>query len=349
VELKAIVYIGLISSLGVYSYGQNIVARDPAISDEFREKLQSTPFIDIGSISANGAPSSLIISNPSLRLVTLNRFATEHEIRTASRSVLEAMGFSDSDLVFLSSKIDSSGYLHAIFKQVLNGVPYVGGEIRIHFSNKGTLTSIGGFAKKASYTQLAKFPVVASSTATSVLLSRTNARDKKAETPRLVYVHIPSIGEPRLAWETRITGATFFGPINDLVYVDAINGEEVQRIPQLHSAKAREIYDGANTFSHGTLARNEGGSPYGYAEVNTNYTYLGDTYDYYSAQHGRDSWDNSGGTIKGTIRFQPGLKNAYWIGGSDNRMIFGEGDGTSFGPFTNSRELVAHEFTHGVT
>ncbi|MBJ8192682.1 M4 family metallopeptidase, partial [Bacillus cereus] len=38
--------------------------------------------------------------------------------------------------------------------------------------------------------------------------------------------------------------------------------------------------------------------------------------------------------------------NAHWGG---THMLYGDGDGTLFAPFSSDLEIVAHELTHGVT
>ncbi len=80
-------------------------------------------------------------------------------------------------------------------------------------------------------------------------------------------------------------------------------------------------------------------------------------FDYYWTVHGRNSLDGNGmdliSSIRGTYWRQPGpngdLKkwnNAVWVG---TQMIYGDGDGVSFSPLSAALDVVAHEFTHGIT
>src|SRR5262249_2520866 len=72
--------------------------------------------------------------------------------------------------------------------------------------------------------------------------------------------------------------------------------------------------------------------------------YFGDTYDFYFTRHGRDSINNAGLVLSGTVRYcrsgEPcPYQNAYW---EANRMHFGQG-------FAAADDVCAHELTHGVT
>lgn len=65
-------------------------------------------------------------------------------------------------------------------------------------------------------------------------------------------------------------------------------------------------------------------------------------YDYLLQAHGRDSYDGNGGIMISFVHFGQGYFNAFWNGLSAN---FGDGDNN---PLT-SIDVVAHEFTHGLT
>lgn len=50
--------------------------------------------------------------------------------------------------------------------------------------------------------------------------------------------------------------------------------------------------------------------------------------------------------VPGTVRYDYHYNNAFWNGA---QMVFGDGDGTLFKPFTCCIEIVGHERQHGVT
>ncbi len=84
------------------------------------------------------------------------------------------------------------------------------------------------------------------------------------------------------------------------------------------------------------------------------------TYDYYLNVHGRNGIDGSGGPGVTTAAAATGTSlitsrvhfgtsgrynNAFWY---NNRMSYGDGDGTTFTPLTTI-DICGHEMTHGVT
>jgi len=68
------------------------------------------------------------------------------------------------------------------------------------------------------------------------------------------------------------------------------------------------------------------------------------TYNYFKTTHNRDSIDNKGMNVNGLIHMGGG-DDAFWNGTSVN---FGDG-ATNFKPLAGGLDVVAHEFTHGVT
>lgn len=80
-------------------------------------------------------------------------------------------------------------------------------------------------------------------------------------------------------------------------------------------------------------------------------------YNYYWTVHGRNSLDDRGmdmlSSVHGTYWMQPGpggdkrkWNNAVWTGA---QMVYGDGDGVRFDSLSAGLDVVAHEFTHGIT
>jgi Zn-dependent metalloprotease len=110
----------------------------------------------------------------------------------------------------------------------------------------------------------------------------------------------------------------------------------------------RTIHTADNTQRvPGKIVRREGDPPVpGDPAVNEAYDYMGDTYDFYWQVFGRDSVDDEGLALHGTVHFDEDYDNAFWDG---QRMIYGDGDQAQFERFTKSIDVIAHELTHGVT
>jgi Thermolysin metallopeptidase, alpha-helical domain/Thermolysin metallopeptidase, catalytic domain len=73
---------------------------------------------------------------------------------------------------------------------------------------------------------------------------------------------------------------------------------------------------------------------------------MGDTFDFYWQAYGRDSIDDAGMPLIGTVHYGEDYDNAFWNG---EQMVYGDGDGEQFNRFTISIDVIGHELTHGVT
>lgn len=113
--------------------------------------------------------------------------------------------------------------------------------------------------------------------------------------------------------------------------------------PRLH----RRIHDARDLEQlPGELVRAEGAPATEDDAVNEAYDGLGDTWRLYDEVFGRNSIDDAGMDLSGTVHFGLQYENAYWDG---EQMVFGDGDGVLFNRFTVSVDVIGHELTHGVT
>jgi thermolysin len=76
------------------------------------------------------------------------------------------------------------------------------------------------------------------------------------------------------------------------------------------------------------------------------HAYAGLTYDYYARRHGRRGIDDFNGRIIAVTHGLHGYDNAFWNGFA---MFFGEGDEVTTSNNASGLDVVAHEYTHGVT
>lgn len=136
-----------------------------------------------------------------------------------------------------------------------------------------------------------------------------------------------------------------------LTHVQHLMAETWQKPAAPHTAAGghveREIYDAQNTRNlPGTLIRKEGQSGNGDVAAEEAWNYLGVTYDFFWQIYQRNSLDNQGLALLGTIHYDKEYQNAFWNG---QQMVFGDGDGEIFNRFTIAIDVVAHELAHGVT
>jgi len=109
---------------------------------------------------------------------------------------------------------------------------------------------------------------------------------------------------------------------------------------------ARAIHDAKNgTTLPGELVRSEGDPATKDAAVDEAYEYMGSTWTMFHDVYGRNSIDNAGMTLVGTVHYGQDYDNAFWDG---SQMVFGDGDGRIFNRFTIAQDVVAHELMHGV-
>lgn len=111
--------------------------------------------------------------------------------------------------------------------------------------------------------------------------------------------------------------------------------------------KRRTIFDAHNTRElPGKRVRGEGDPAVRDAAVNEAFDGAGKTYDFFRKVYGRNSVDDRGLRLDGSVHYGVRYANALWNG---RQMIYGDGDGRLFHRFTLALDVIGHELTHGVT
>jgi Zn-dependent metalloprotease len=128
----------------------------------------------------------------------------------------------------------------------------------------------------------------------------------------------------------------------------SVAGPRRRRFPTAPQGQPRRtIFDAHNDdVLPGERVRSEGQDPTGDDAVDEAYDGLGATYELYAQAYERDSIDDAGLELLGTVHYEEDYDNAYWDG---SQMVFGDGDGVSFNRFTIAIDVIGHELTHGVT
>lgn len=249
------------------------------------------------------------------------------------------------ELALVGVQEDELGKVHVRFQQTLNGLPVAGAELVVHaYAKTGKVYAVNGtFVPDEN---LPRKPVLNGVEALQQAAVEAGIISGVAlDAPRLTYV-VRENGKAYLAWTTRVSFEDEKGEHLDRIYADAITGELVTSEALIHSALYRKIYTANNgTSLPGTLLFQEGGSSSDSVAMAA-YNNLGYTYNYYKTKFNRDSIDGAGMTLIGTVHYGNRYNNAFWNG---SQMVFGDGDGTTFSPFANALDVVAHELAHGVT
>jgi Zn-dependent metalloprotease len=166
-----------------------------------------------------------------------------------------------------------------------------------------------------------------------------NATPDVREAARLALAHSKTVAEQRQAHHGR-------PPRTNSMTAPAPDASTTPATPAT-PAKDREIYDAHNgTALPGDLVRAEGAAAVADDAVNEVYDGFGWTWLLYWEVFGRDSFDNGGSALIGSVHYQKNLDNAAWDG---TEMYFGDGDGEYFKRFTLAVDVMGHELTHGVT
>jgi len=110
------------------------------------------------------------------------------------------------------------------------------------------------------------------------------------------------------------------------------------------------MFVGITTYTGGNLSKlpgtflcdeNEPTCPSGDSHAKKAHQYAIGTYNFYMAKHLRDSMDDNGMTVISTVHYKYNYANAFWDG---KQLVFGDAHG-----FPLADDVVAHEYTHGVT
>ncbi len=113
--------------------------------------------------------------------------------------------------------------------------------------------------------------------------------------------------------------------------------------PQKH----RYVYDARNGHTlPGAIVMSERKESTKDVEAREAFEGSGATHDFFYKVFGRNSIDGRGMKMVSTIHYERNFNNAMWTG---KQMVYGDGDGKLFNRFTVSKDVIGHEFAHGVT
>ena len=238
------------------------------------------------------------------------------------------------------------------YQQLYRGVPVIGGDIIVNMNANGGLLSVNG--ETSPKLSLSVTPRVAAREARDKALAavakwhhvsvnelRAGEAELSIYDPRLLS---PSTFPASLVWRLEVSAIDLL-PIREFVLVDAVSGRFVLHFNQIDSVRDRNTHDAGGTAAlPGALVCDETDGDACSSGVNAEadfaHLYAGDTYDFYSTIHGRDSLDDAGMTLISTVNWDGGIcPNAFWSG---TQMVYCLG-------LPQGDDVVGHELTHGVT
>lgn len=118
-------------------------------------------------------------------------------------------------------------------------------------------------------------------------------------------------------------------------------------VPRLHREVHNASHSDDNDLLPGALLLTEGQPAPANVEaaISECYANLGHTFDFYAQVLQRNSIDDRGLPLIGSIHFGTAYGNAFW---NSKQMVFGDGN-TFIYNFTAALDVIGHELTHGVT
>ena len=312
---------------------------EPGETLQIRERSTATGLVTFAASEGRGILVSVQANAP-----------TETRARSFVAQYGASFGVNDQSQLALQRQpvMDPLGAEHVRFQQQHNNVPVVAGEFLVHLRGSRVMAANGRMlpADRMPDTtpRIADAAAVVAARALIARQRAPQARGVRYLTPKLQILNRGMLSDgtfpSHLAWFVEAVGPK----VREYIWVDAHTGGVVLHFSQLAHARNRAIYDANDGVAlPGTLKRSEGGPATGDAEEDGLYNILGATYDYFSLQHARDSYDGTGGTMIGSVDWidpdDPfSCPNAFWNG---TQMAFCNG--------LVADDVVHHEFTHAVT
>jgi len=271
--------------------------------------------------------------------------------------------------------IDADGTEHVRFDRTYKGLPVIGGDVVMH-SRNGRFKSIS--LSQRNVLGLSVRPTLAADDA--VVMAGADFGADFAGTPERTLVVYARGGDPRLAWQVRLSNERA-----DTTYiVDAHSAGIIDRWSNRETAAAagtaKTLYsgdvalttnsvaggyelrdpsrglmrtiDGSNTRTSGQVYK-DADNLWGNYAASDKATAAADaqygaavTWDYYKNVHGRNGIAGNGQGSYSRVHYGQRYGNAYW---SDTCfcMTYGDGDGVNIGPLV-SLDITGHEMSHGV-
>lgn len=282
----------------------------------------------------------------------------------------------EKQLQFTQERRDALNGEHVTFRQVHDGLPVFGAEIRAHFRN-GELFAVNGtflpgikvrtpgigfkagtsattlsaeeaseLAIRAVLGSLAKREVAEGQPQDASGFHEEDYRDLAAVDSTLMMFRSGLVqgvaGRDYLVYKVEVRNEPV--TIREFVFVDANDGRVIDQITGIRDGLNRRAYDAMGTTAPGP---NYPGSPFwvegdpfptGTVEADNMIYASGETYNLFWNAFGRDSFDDAGATMDAIFNRGNGCPNASWNG------IF-----ISFCPGLTTDDVTAHEWGHAFT
>lgn len=246
----------------------------------------------------------------------------------------------------ISSYRNGEGRITFRFKAYVRGIPVVAKHIVVHIDE--VTRDVLGMRGRLNLEGLADIrPIINRGDAAARVAQHGLVLTDIVDDAELVFLTKPN-NVSVLSWQVEVKYGDGSAAEHDFMFFDAMTGDLNGRHAQVHRIRNRETFDAmGGRHEDSTLLRTEDSEFSGTPCVDDVHENAGIVYDYFKLQHSRDSFDNKGAKIVSYANANT-TNNAYW-GKPEQALFYGNGDGVKFRNCIESLDVVAHEFTHGVT
>jgi len=278
--------------------------------------------------------------------ITLSR--KNHDTKSAARKFLlgnKAFGMQDACFDLSVERTKARGRRSFVrFDQTCLGIPVFAADVAVQLAGDGRVEYVASNVLTEADLDEA-FAVIGLPTilgAEAVGMVRAENPDVELWISPDLVLYDPEIvgaaGPMCLAWRVET--------VDEVILVNAYDGRVALRYPQQTSLLDRRIYDlhCQRSWGWGNLVKEEGNQSNCGADVDRAYAYAADAYNFFLEHHGRDGLDGEGFPIICLTNYSPDgecdYQNAFW----DH-----QGRYLAFGSGCVYDDVMAHEYTHGIT
>lgn len=286
--------------------------------------------------------------------IRVNR-GTDFALRDLPSELEPVKIINDQEDPFLRVSGKAANRKHYFFRQKLKNLEVFGSQVTVHQVNDEDIYALNGAMIEDQTLEPERIP---EERAQRIVLDAARARTsgqitiegtkKVALNPNFVGLSDDEKTYPALVVRSTETVGLLATPRRTIVSLT--DGSILQSVEMVDYAMNRMVYNcNENPTGQCTLTRQEGSPPSGQAEPDSMYNYLGEIYTFYKSKMNRDSYDNQGGTIRAFVNLPTELNGEKIC--PNARWIRAEGQATNqlqTCPGWNTRDIDAHEFTHGV-
>ncbi len=302
--------------------------------------------------------------------------------KSAEEWLLKTLGKKDFSWIKISEKTDDLEFRHVKYRQVFNNIPVFGSELVFHYNFDGLYFVNGKYQdiktikNSAELTKSKALNLVMGKYPSNQY--NWECEDSFSEQDPKLWIY-ESNGNYYYAFRVDIYSVKPLFRYD--VFIDAEEGKDLGKLDKIHHAdvtgSGNTMYHGQRSFTTDAVSetsyrlQNTIGGGINTVDMNSGTSIETDftdsdniwtsttnddhaahsvhwgveqTYNYFSASHSFNSFDDNDALIKSRVHYDLEYNNAFWDG---SQLTFGDGNGAIFNPLV-SIDIVGHEFTHGV-